>query len=165
MLMNNTQNMPEVAKAREASRAAPAPVIFVAVLLVGVLLSLVFPVIFLPRAVTVLVGAACVLLPFVLGFAALRAMRRARTSVNPYRPTTALLTEGPFRLSRNPMYLGMTIQYVGLALLFNALWAIVLLPLALVVVHFTVIKREERYLEQKFGEEYLRYTARVRRWI
>jgi protein-S-isoprenylcysteine O-methyltransferase Ste14 len=63
------------------------------------------------------------------------------------------------------MYLGMVVQYVGLALLFNSLWAIALLPLALVVVHLTVIKREEWYLEQKFGEEYRAYKARVRRWI
>jgi len=159
------QNLSGVAQAQEASRAAPAPVIFVAVLLVGVLLSLAFPVIFFPRVMTLLVGAACFLLPFVLGSAALRAMRRARTSVNPYRPTTVLLTGGAFRLSRNPMYLGMVVSYVGLALLFNSLWAIVLLPLALVVVHFTVIKREEGYLEQKFGEEYRAYKARVRRWL
>lgn len=165
MMTNMMQNLSGEAKARDASRAAPAPIIFVAVLLVGVLLSLIFPVNFLPRVVAVVVGAVCFLLPFVLGFAALGAMRRARTSVNPYRPTTALLTEGPFRLSRNPMYLGMVIQYVGLALLFNALWAIALLPLALVVVHFTVIKREERYLEQKFGEEYRVYKASVRRWL
>ena len=165
MLRNNTQVLPGVEKAQDASRAAPAPVIFVAVLLVGVLLSLAFPVSFLPRLLTLLVGATCFLLPFVLGLAALRAMRRARTSVNPNRPTTVLLTEGPFQLSRNPMYLGMVVQYVGLALLFNSLWAIVLLPLALVIVHLTVIKREERYLEQKFGEEYRAYKARVRRWI
>ncbi|WIG60793.1 MAG: Putative protein-S-isoprenylcysteine methyltransferase [Ktedonobacterales bacterium] len=165
MMMQNTQNVPGVAKAQETSRAAPAPVIFVGVLLAGVLLSLAFPVSFLPRAVTLMVGAICFLLPFVLGFAALRAMRRAKTSVLPYRPTTALLTEGPFRLSRNPMYLGMAIQYVGLALLFNSLWAILLLPVALVIVHVTVIKREERYLEQQFGGEYRTYKARVRRWI
>jgi protein-S-isoprenylcysteine O-methyltransferase Ste14 len=115
--------------------------------------------------VTLLVGVAFLLLPSVLGFAAFRAMRRARTSVNPYRPTTVLLTEGPFRVSRNPMYLGMAVQYVGLALLFNSLWAMVLLPLALVIVHLSVIKREERYLERKFGEEYRAYKAKVRRWI
>ena len=165
MIRNNTQDLPDVEKAQDTSRAAPAPVIFVALLLVGVLLSLAFPVSFFPRVITLLVGAACFLLPFLLGMAALRAMRRARTSVNPNRPTTVLLTRGPFLLSRNPMYLGMVVQYVGLALLVNSLWAIALLPLALAVVHLTVIKREEWYLEQKFGEEYRAYKARVRRWI
>jgi protein-S-isoprenylcysteine O-methyltransferase Ste14 len=94
MMRNNTQNVPGVEKAQDASRAAPAPVIFVAVLLVGVLLNLAFPVSFFPRVITLLVGAACFLLSFILGLAALRAMRRARTSVNPNRPTTALLTRG-----------------------------------------------------------------------
>ncbi len=163
--MENVQEIPAGAKTQDSSKAAPAPVIYAAVLLVGILLSLAFPVIFLPRLVTWIAGAACVLLPFILGFAALGAMRRAGTSVKPYKPTTVLLTEGPFRLTRNPLYLAMTIQYVGLALLFNALWAIALLPLALVVVHVTVIQREERYLEQQFGEEYRAYKARVRRWI
>jgi protein-S-isoprenylcysteine O-methyltransferase Ste14 len=164
-IMQQVQETPETAKGQEASQAAPAPLIFVAVLLAGILLSVAFPVNFLPRVVTVIAGAVCVLLPFGLGFAALGAMRRAKTSVIPYRPTTALLTNGPYRLSRNPMYLGMVIQYVGLALLFDALWAIALLPLALVVVHITVIQREERYLEQRFGQGYRAYKARVRRWI
>jgi protein-S-isoprenylcysteine O-methyltransferase Ste14 len=165
MMSNHTEAQAGVARSREASRAAPAPLIFAAVLLVGVLLSLAYPVSVLPREVTLIVGAACVLLPFVLGFATLRVMRRAKTSPNPNRPTTALLTDGPFRLSRNPMYLSMAVQYVGLAFLFNSLWAIALLPLALVIVHFTVIKREERYLDQKVGDEYRAYKAKVRRWI
>lgn len=164
-MMQNSRNMSGVAQAHEASRAAPAPLIFVGALLVGVLLTLAFPVSFLPRWVTLIVGAICFLLPFALGFAALRAMRRAKTSVNPYRPTTALLTEGPFSLTRNPMYLGMAVQYVGLALLFNSLWAVLLLPVALMIVYLTVIKREERYLERQFGKDYRAYKARVRRWI
>ena len=163
--MENAQDIPMGAKTRDASKAAPAPLIYAAVLLAGVLLSLAFPVSFLPRSVTWIAGGACFLLPFLLGFAALAAMRRAKTSVNPNRPTTAMLTEGPFRLTRNPMYLGMAIQYVGLALLFNALWAIVLLPVALLIVQVAVIKREERYLEQKFGEQYQSYKAKVRRWL
>lgn len=163
--MQDMHEIPTGAKQQDSSRAAPAPVIYAAVLLVGVLVSLAFPVSFLPRSVTWIAGGACVLLPFLLGSAALGAMRRAKTSVNPYRPTTALLTGGPFRLTRNPMYLAMTIQYLGLSLLFNALWAIVLLPVALLVVQYAVIKREERYLEQTFGEQYLSYKAKVRRWI
>jgi protein-S-isoprenylcysteine O-methyltransferase Ste14 len=164
-MIENTQNTAGVAKVRETSGAAPAPLIFAAVLLAGVLLSLAVPVPFLPRPLTLIVGAVCAVLPFLLGFAALGAMRRARTSVLPQRPTTALVTSGAFRLSRNPMYLGMAVTYIGLALLFNSLWAIVLLPLALVLVHFTVITREERYLERTFGEDYRAYKARVRRWI
>jgi protein-S-isoprenylcysteine O-methyltransferase Ste14 len=73
--------------------------------------------------------------------------------------------EGPFRYTRNPAYLSMTMMYAGIAALRNALWAIVVLPVALLVIERGVIEREERYLEGKFGEEYLSYKARVRRWI
>jgi protein-S-isoprenylcysteine O-methyltransferase Ste14 len=72
---------------------------------------------------------------------------------------------GPFRFSRNPQYLSVNIIYTGIAISFNALWPIVFLPVVLVIMREGVIKREERYLERKFGEEYLSYKARVRRWI
>jgi protein-S-isoprenylcysteine O-methyltransferase Ste14 len=93
------------------------------------------------------------------------AMRRADTPSNPYKPVSHIATEGPFRYTRNPAYLSMTMMYAGIASLANALWAIVLLPVALVVIERGVIEREERYLEGKFGEEYLSYKARMRRWI
>jgi len=83
----------------------------------------------------------------------------------PGRPTSSLVTDGPFRYTRNPRYLAATISYASIASLTNALWVILLLPVMLLMVQRTVIEREERYLERKFGEEYLRYKARVRRWI
>jgi protein-S-isoprenylcysteine O-methyltransferase Ste14 len=76
-----------------------------------------------------------------------------------------MVTQGPFQYTRNPAYLSMTMIYTGISSLANALWAILLLPVALQVIQRGVIEREERYLERKFGEEYLRYKARVRRWI
>ena len=93
------------------------------------------------------------------------AMWQADTSSNPYKPVKHIATEGPFRYTRNPGYLSMAMIYTGIASLANALWAILLLPGALLVIQRGVIEREERYLERKFGEEYLRYKARVRRWI
>ena len=93
------------------------------------------------------------------------ALRRADTPISPHEPTTRLVTEGPFRYTRNPDYLSATIIYAGVASLANALWAILLLPIVLVVTQRGVIEGEELYLERKFGEEYLRYKARVRRWI
>lgn len=92
-------------------------------------------------------------------------MRRASTAVNPSLPTTAIVSGGVFGLSRNPIYLSFTLLYCGIALLFNGLWAFLFLPPLIAVVHTGVIMREENYLEQKFGDEYLRYKARVRRWI
>ena len=92
-------------------------------------------------------------------------MRDAGTPANPYKPVSNVVTEGPFRYTRNPAYLSMAMIYTGIAALANALWAMLLLPGALLVIQRGVIEREERYLERKFGEEYLRYKARVRRWI
>jgi protein-S-isoprenylcysteine O-methyltransferase Ste14 len=91
--------------------------------------------------------------------------RRAGTDPLPMRPTTALVFGGPYRFTRNPMYLGMALVYLAFALLFDLPWALVLLPLVLVVIQTQVIAREERYLEAKFGEEYRAYRSRVRRWL
>ena len=93
------------------------------------------------------------------------AMRQADTPTSPYKPVQRIATEGPFRYTRNPGYLAMTLIYAGIASLANELWATLLLPVALLVIQRGVIEREERYLEGKFGEEYLSYKAQVRRWI
>lgn len=92
-------------------------------------------------------------------------MVRSRTTFNPYRSSTAVVSSGPFRLSRNPIYLGDVLIYAGVALLFDALLAVLLLPLVLLSVHYGVIRREEAYLERKFGEGYVSYKSRVRRWL
>ena len=92
-------------------------------------------------------------------------MNHAQTAVNPAMSTTAIVSDGVFSFSRNPIYLSLTMLYVGIGLLFNALWALLLLLPLIVVVQNGVIKREEKYLEQKFGDEYLRYKASVRRWV
>lgn len=92
-------------------------------------------------------------------------MVRAGTNVNPAKPATALVTTGPFRLSRNPLYVSLTLLYVGIALLFNAVMPWLLLPGVLWVVQYGVIKREEAYLEGRFGQAYLDYAAKVRRWL
>lgn len=91
--------------------------------------------------------------------------RRLGTNVPPSRPTTLIATTGPYRWTRNPMYLGMALVYAGLAIGFDGPIALLLLPLVLLAIQTQVIAREERYLEQKFGEEYLRYTTKVRRWL
>jgi protein-S-isoprenylcysteine O-methyltransferase Ste14 len=81
------------------------------------------------------------------------------------KPTTALVTEGPFRYSRNPIYLALTLLYVGVALLINALWILLLIVPVLLVIRYGVIAREEAYLTRKFGDTYRQYTARVQRWL
>ena len=144
---------------------APPPLIYLGPLVLGLLLNRRFPVPFLPRGMKRLLGW-----PLLGGGVLLMnwffwTLRSAGTPVNPEKPVSSLVTDGPFRYTRNPGYLSMAVIYAGIASLANALWSILFLPAALVVIRRGVIEREERYLERKFGEEYLRYKARVRRWI
>ena len=96
---------------------------------------------------------------------AARTLRAAGTNVDPLLPTTAIVTAGPYRFSRNPIYVGLTLLYLGLALTFNTWWAVIVLVPILAVMHVGVVRREERYLEQKFGEPYRQFCSRVRRYL
>jgi protein-S-isoprenylcysteine O-methyltransferase Ste14 len=143
----------------------PPPLIYIAGLLVGVALELAFPIDALPLALALLAGLIGGGLWLALDGLAMLRFRRAGTSMVPMRPTTALVTSGPYHLSRNPMYVGMGFLYAGLALSLGVIWALPLLPLVLFAIDRLVIAREERYLEGKFGEEYRDYKRRVRRWL
>lgn len=96
---------------------------------------------------------------------AVRALRRADTDLTFSEPTKVLVEQGPFGFSRNPIYLSFALIYLGIAISLNALWPILFFLVMLLVVQRGVIDREERYLERKFGEEYLRYKSRVRHWL
>ncbi|MGH8488876.1 MAG: methyltransferase family protein [Gammaproteobacteria bacterium] len=117
------------------------------------------------ESISAFVGWSSIALGVLIAAFALSALHRARTPVNPYAPTTALVTGGPFRFSRNPLYLALTVIYLGAAGLLNSLWPVLLLPGLLWFMHWGVIIREERYLERKFGPAYQEYKARVRRWL
>ena len=96
---------------------------------------------------------------------ALWTFARHHTTVNPYGGASTLCTSGPFRFSRNPIYLGDWFLLVGVSLLLNTLWPLVFAPLIWVMLRFGVIRYEEAHLEAKFGDDYRAYKARVRRWI
>ncbi|MFU0505689.1 methyltransferase family protein [Pseudaminobacter sp. NGMCC 1.201702] len=91
--------------------------------------------------------------------------RRAGTRAEPWQPTTAIVTNGIYRYTRNPMYVGMALAYAAVAVFADRPAALLLLPLAVLAIHHGVILREERYLAAKFGAEYLDYKSRVRRWL
>ncbi len=144
---------------------ASPPLLYAGALALGLLLNRVRPVAVLPRTAARPVGLALVGLSLLVGLASVVAFRRAGTSPNPYRPTTALVTSGPYRYTRNPIYLSMAGIYAGVAALANALWPFLLLPFALLAIDLGMVAREERYLARYFGEEYRRYLARVPRWL
>ena len=149
----------------KAGIVAPPPLVYLGTLVFGLLINRRFPIYFLPRRISrglgwPLLGGGMLLLGWFEW-----ALRRGGTPANPYKPVSRIVTEGPFRYTRNPGYLSMAMIYTGIAGLASALWAILLLPAALLVIQRGVIEREERYLERKFGEEYLRYKAQVKRWL
>jgi len=94
-----------------------------------------------------------------------RTMAAAGTNINPARPATTIVSSGPFRFSRNPLYLCLTQLYLGLTLAVNTWWGVVVLVPLIIVMHFGVVLREERYLERKFGDSYRQYRSRVRRYL
>lgn len=143
----------------------PPPFIYIAFMAVALLIDRTFPIGVLPATLAWALGLALMAAGVLLLSPAIGTFWRAGTSMVPARPATALVTGGPYRFTRNPMYLGLATLYLGLAVLLNTLWPILLLPLLLVTVTQVIIAREERYLERRFGEQYLRYKARVRRWL
>jgi protein-S-isoprenylcysteine O-methyltransferase Ste14 len=141
------------------------PLVYGAAFIMGLLLHLVFPLHILPTTLARWIGVVCVLASLPLAIMTFRILSRARTPVDPLKSTTALVTKGPFRYSRNPIYVALTLLYLGVALLFNALWILLLVVPVLVVIRYGVIAREEAYLTRKFGDAYRQYTTQVRRWL
>lgn len=144
---------------------APPPALYGLALIIGLALHTFFPRPALPPGLALALSAVLGLLAVLLLASGWRALRQAGTSVNPARPTTALVTSGPFRFSRNPLYLALTLLYLGVGLFVNGLWPLALTVPLLIVMQVGVIAPEERYLEQRFGEAYRAYRARVRRWL
>jgi protein-S-isoprenylcysteine O-methyltransferase Ste14 len=91
--------------------------------------------------------------------------RRAATTFDVRKAASALITDGPYRFSRNPTYLSLTLLCLGLAIVLDSGWVLILLILVFLLMNLWVVRREERHLEAKFGEQYLRYRASVRRWL
>jgi protein-S-isoprenylcysteine O-methyltransferase Ste14 len=112
-----------------------------------------------------LAGAVLAAGGFVMIVMGTRRFQAAGTNIPPSLPTTALVVDGIYRRTRNPLYLGTTLVYLGLGVAAGSIWAIVLVVPLLWIINTGVIAREERYLERKFGDAYRAYKARVRRWL
>ncbi|HEX2023045.1 MAG TPA: isoprenylcysteine carboxylmethyltransferase family protein [Candidatus Thermoplasmatota archaeon] len=145
---------------------APAPAIFAAAFALGLLLDLAAPLD--PAAALdkrLLMGVPFVAAGLGLALWAASTMRAAGTTLDPRGTATKLVTAGPYARSRNPIYLGFALFYGGVAVILPSLWALLLLPLAILAVRHAVIAPEERHLERAFGGAWLDYARRVRRWM
>ena len=113
----------------------------------------------------IFLSAALLTVAAALGLWGQRTMHGAGTNIDPGKPSTTIVTTGPFRFTRNPLYLFLLGLYLGITVAVATVWPLLFLVPVVLVLHFGVVRREERYLEAKFGEPYRAYTARVRRWL
>ena len=143
----------------------PPPLIYLSFLAAGLLLDALLDGGPLPGWLRWGLGALLVLAGCTLQASFLGAFKRAGTAIEPWKPTSAIVTTGLYARTRNPAYLGMALLFAGIALLADAPWALLALPVAVAIIDRAVIAREERYLERAFGEEYLAYKHSVRRWV
>jgi protein-S-isoprenylcysteine O-methyltransferase Ste14 len=151
-----------------ADVAIKPPFLFLGALALGCMLSLVLPIgpgLASPNALAFAVGLTFVAIGLALGILSIRRFRLAGTSLVPGEPSTALVVEGPYRFTRNPIYIGFVLLYFGLAIILTSLWVLALLIPVLIVLQRGVVEREEVYLERQFGEPYRKYQARVPRWL
>ena len=144
---------------------APPPLIMFGLLGVGLVLHWVAPTNFLPGSFQPTLGLPLVGVGVLLVSWANQTLRRVDTDWRFRKPTKTIVVRGPYRFSRNPMYLGGMLVYLGITISVNVLWSLLLLPIVFVIMQWGVIYREERYLQARFGEDHLSYKRTVRRWI
>jgi protein-S-isoprenylcysteine O-methyltransferase Ste14 len=153
-------------KADTAGVLVRPPLALFLAIVAGLALDWPFPLPFLPADLPLRwIGAALFLSGLALLIWSASTIMRAGSNVPTNQPTTAIVERGPYRRSRNPIYLGMFIGLVGLAVAFNTLWLVVALAFFIAVIRYGVVAREEAYLERKFGHAYRNYRSRVRRWL
>jgi protein-S-isoprenylcysteine O-methyltransferase Ste14 len=141
------------------------PLVYLASILVGALIQLAAPLPLLPQSLALPVGVSLVVVAIALFSSAVAKFRAAGTPVPARKPTTTIVRTGPYRFSRNPIYLAFSLLQLGIAIWVNSLWLLVTLVVAVALMHYVVIPREEQYLERRFGSQYREYKASVRRWL
>ena len=147
---------------------APPPLLALGAVLVGIALDWLLPAYVLTALLThtgrIVIGLFLIATGLAIGIAGRGLFVRVGTDVNPYRPSRVLVTTGIFAYVRNPMYVGLALLVAGIAVALASDWTLVMLVIAALLVHFGVVRREERYLEAKFGDAYRRYKAAVPRY-
>ncbi|MGH6846303.1 MAG: methyltransferase family protein [Methylocella sp.] len=151
--------------ADRANVIASPTVIFAGALVLGFGLDMIWPAAFLPEGWGVPLGLIVTFVAVNIKLFAVREMVRVKTNLNIRKPATDIATEWPFSVSRNPLYIGMILLNTGIGCIVNSLWIILLSAVLVAALQKGVIEPEEAYLEKKFGDKYLRYKARVRRWV
>jgi protein-S-isoprenylcysteine O-methyltransferase Ste14 len=170
----DARDVPASAKGRSLGTSGPdvanlglvrPPLVYLGSIALGLVLHLLWPARLVPPPVSTPAGAIVTVLAIALFAAAVRTLRAAGTPIPGNRPTTTIVRAGPYRFSRNPIYLAFSLVQLGLALWVNSLALLITLIPAVALMSLVVIPREERYLEARFPSEYSPYKASVRRWL
>jgi len=146
----------------------PPPLFYVFIFLLSFILQGSFTIkraFFFHSRLANIIGLVILIIGFSFAVPAVRQFFRSKTSIVPIMPASSLQTHGIYSISRNPMYLGLLLQYLGLAFIFGNWWTLILIPVLVGMIYFFVISPEERYLSRAFGDSYSDYKKRVRRWI
>jgi len=141
------------------------PFVYLGSITLGLVLHLLWSVRLVPTSASTPLGAMVTVVAVALFVSAVRTFRAAGTPVPGNLPTTTIVRSGPYRFSRNPIYLAFSLLQLGLAFWVNSIALLIMLIPAVALMSVVVIPREERYLEARFPSEYLRYKASVRRWL
>ena len=141
------------------------PLVYLGTIVLGLVAHVLWPVHLVPRFFGTPVGAILTVIAVAVFFSAVRTLRAAGTPIPGNRPATTIVRTGPYRFSRNPIYLAFSLLQLGLAFWVNSLGLLVTLIPAVALMSFLVIPREERYLKARFPSEYVPYKVSVRRWL
>ena len=141
------------------------PVIYLGSILLGWLINKVFPMTISSGTWFKWVGVIFILIAIIIIALSRREFIKVNTSIRPDKSTTAIITTGPYKVSRNPLYTSLTLFHIALGIVFNNLWILFMVIPAIIMIVLGVITKEEKYLENKFGQQYLDYKSSVRRWF
>jgi protein-S-isoprenylcysteine O-methyltransferase Ste14 len=157
----------DMSEAERQSKVVPAPILVLASVVIALVAHRLFPIHFLPPLgiAGVGVGIAICLASLALGLSGVREFRRQNTPTSPFRPTTAFVTSGVFRFTRNPMYLSFVTLLVGVAVAVNSVAFLGATLLLLVLMQFLVVRPEERFLLARYGTAFQNYSRSTRRWL
>ena len=141
------------------------PILLLTHIFAAFLLNWLLPLPFAFPNILVWVGYPLILLGIGLAFSAAGQLMKVHTTLDPHGSVTEIVTTGPYRFSRNPIYLGFVCLFIGFPFIFRTYWGVVLSPVLMMSLYQLVIKPEEAYLEKKFGDVYISYKSRLRRWL
>ena len=143
----------------------PPPLIFLGFILVSAIIDYFYPLSFITAMPSKILGYGVIIVALLIVFIASRSFKKVKTNIEPWKPTSKIVSEGVFAYSRNPIYLAFALVPIGHGIILGSVGILLSLIPAVICTYFVAIKKEEQYLEQKFGSEYLDYKTKVRRWL